>query len=66
MQYKYWTIFLLVFCLHSYQTLQEIFFYQVFISFKFRKVGTTTQKYRSMEQNRKPRDKSTHIWTPYL
>ena len=24
------------------------------------------QKYRSMEQNRKPRDKSTHMWTPYL
>ena len=24
------------------------------------------QKYRSMEQNRKPRDKSAHIWTPYL
>ena len=24
------------------------------------------QKYRSMEQNRKPRDKFTHIWTPYL
>ena len=24
------------------------------------------QKYRSMEQNRKPRDKSTHRWTPYL
>ena len=24
------------------------------------------QKYRSMEQNRKPRDKSKHIWTPYL
>ena len=24
------------------------------------------QKYRSMEQNRRPRDKSTHIWTPYL
>ena len=23
-------------------------------------------KDRSMEQNRKPRDKSTHIWTPYL
>ena len=21
---------------------------------------------RSMEQNRKPRDKSTHLWTPYL
>ena len=24
------------------------------------------QKYTSMVQNRKPRDKSTHIWTPYL
>jgi len=24
------------------------------------------QKYRSMEQNRKPRDKSTHLWTRYL
>ena len=24
------------------------------------------QKYRSMEQNRKPRDKSTHIWMCYL
>ena len=24
------------------------------------------QKYRSMEQNRKPRDISTHLWTPYL
>ena len=24
------------------------------------------RKYRSMEQNRKPRDKSTHLWTPYL
>ena len=24
------------------------------------------QKYRSMEQNRKPRDKSTQLWTPYL
>ena len=24
------------------------------------------QKYRSMEQNRKPRNKSTHLWTPYL
>ena len=23
-------------------------------------------KYRSMEQNRKPRDKSTYLWTPYL
>ena len=24
------------------------------------------QKYRSMEQNRKPRGKSTYLWTPYL
>ena len=24
------------------------------------------QKYRSMEQNRKPRDKSTHLWISYL
>ena len=24
------------------------------------------QKYKSMEQNRKPRDKSTHLWTAYL
>ena len=24
------------------------------------------QKSRSMEQNRKPRDKSMHLWTPYL
>ena len=24
------------------------------------------QKYRSMDQNIKPRDKSTHLWTPYL
>ena len=24
------------------------------------------QKYRSMEQNKKPRDKFTHLWTPYL
>ena len=24
------------------------------------------QKYRLMEQNRKPKDKSMHLWTPYL
>ena len=24
------------------------------------------QKYRSMEQDRKPRDELTHIWSPYL
>ena len=24
------------------------------------------QKYRSVKQNRKPRDKSMHLWTPYL
>ena len=31
-----------------------------------RQYGTGTKKYRSMEQNRKPRDKPTHLWTPYL
>ena len=29
-------------------------------------VPAQRQKHRSMEQNRKPRDKSTHLWTPYL
>ena len=29
-------------------------------------VQAQKQKYRSMEQNRKPRDKSVHLWTPYL
>ena len=24
------------------------------------------QKLRSMEEDRKPRDKSTHIWSPYI
>ena len=24
------------------------------------------QKYKSVEQNKKPRDKSTYLWTPYL
>ena len=33
---------------------------------KDRMVLAQRQKYRSMEQNRKPRDKSTHLWTPYL
>ena len=32
-----------------------------------RQYGTAQrQKCRSMEQNRKPRDKSTYLWTPYL
>ena len=29
-------------------------------------VLTQKQKYRSMEQDRKPRDKPTHIWSPYF
>ena len=29
-------------------------------------VPAQRQKHRSMEQNRKPGDKSTHLWTPYL
>ena len=28
--------------------------------------GTKTGIYRSVEQNRKPRGKSTYLWTPYL
>ena len=28
-------------------------------------VPAQRQKYRTMEQNRKRRDKSTHLWTPY-
>ena len=36
------------------------------IALNFSMVLAQRQKYRSMEQNRKPRDKSTHIWTPYL
>ena len=35
-------------------------------SYQYSMVLAQRQKYRSMEQNRKPRDKSTHIWTPYL
>ena len=29
-------------------------------------VVAQTQKYRSIEQDRKPRDKPMHIWSPYL
>ena len=28
--------------------------------------GIGTKKYGSMEQKRKPRDKSTNLWSPYL
>ena len=31
-----------------------------------RQYGIGTKKYRSMEQNRKPRDKSTNLWSSYL
>ena len=31
-----------------------------------RMVPAQRQKYRSMGQNRKPKDKSTHLWTSYL
>ena len=33
---------------------------------KKKKLLAQKQKYRSMEQDRKPRDKPTHIWSPYL
>ena len=29
-------------------------------------MSKVNDKYRSMEQNRKPRDKSMNLWTPYL
>ena len=29
-------------------------------------VQAQKQKHRSMEQDRKPRDKPMHIWSPYL
>ena len=35
-------------------------------SHQYSMVLAKRQKYRSKEQNRKPRDKSTHLWTPYL
>ena len=31
-----------------------------------RQYDTGTKKEISIEKNRKPRDKSTHLWTPYL
>ena len=31
-----------------------------------RQCDTGTKKYRSMEQKRKPGDKSKYLWTPYL
>ena len=32
-----------------------------------RQYGTGTKtKYRAMEQNRKPRNKSMHLWTPFF
>ena len=39
-------------------------YYKAFI--KYSMVLAQRQKHRSMEQNRKPRDKSMHLWTPYL
>ena len=36
------------------------------VSYQDSMVLAQRHKYRSMEQNRKPRDKSTHLWTPYL
>ena len=36
------------------------------IHFKKTVILAPRQKYRSMEKNRNPRDKSTHLWTPYL
>ena len=35
-------------------------------SHQYSMVLAQRQKYRSMEQNRKPRDKPMHLWIPYL
>ena len=43
-----------------FQTILQIYSHQGSM------VLTQKQKYRLMEQNRKPRDKTTHIWAPYL
>ena len=32
----------------------------------YKKRKKERKKYRPMEQDRKPRDKPTHLWTPYL
>ena len=42
------------------QTILEIYSHQDSV------VLAQRQKYKSMEQNRKPRDKSMYLWTPYL
>ena len=34
--------------------------------YKVTVIKTGRQKYRSMEQDRKPRDKATHLWSPYV
>ena len=50
-----------------------VFVFPVSFSFLFKSfsnqdslVLAQKQKYRSMEQDRKPRDKPTHIWSTYL
>ena len=40
--------------------------YYLRYSYQESMVPAQRQKYRSKEQNRKPRDKSTHLWTPFL
>ena len=46
--------------------LPDFFLYYKSHSHQDSMVLAQRQKYRSMEQNRKPRDKSTHLWTPCL
>ena len=41
-------------------------YYKSIVIKTVRMVLAQRQKYASMEQNRKPRDKSTHLCTPYL
>ena len=41
-------------------------YYKSIVIKTVRMVLAQRQKYRSVEQNKKPRDKSTHLWTLYL
>ena len=41
-------------------------YYKVSRQYQDSMVLAQRQKYRSIKHNRKPRDKSTHLWTPYL
>ena len=47
-------------------TLPDFTLYYKHTFIKYGMVVAQKQKYRQMEQDRKPRDKPTHLWKPYL